>query len=261
MKLGIISNPSLSSFENAKSKALSFVEFCINVDRNVDEFLSEISEIKNHISKTKVEVLSMGRWGADKINSKGIINSELENDKKLIKATGELGCPVYNTGCNYVDNLSFFDNCKLAIEYFQTLVDFGKQYNVKIATYNCRWNNFVHSDPVWTIIHGHIKDLGIKFDPSHSIYDNGDYLSEMKKWGKRFYHVHIKGSLVINQERYDDPPAGLDQTDWGSFMAVLYAVGYDKTLSIEPHSQTWTGDLGEKGIDFTINYMNKFLFK
>lgn len=261
MKLGIISNPSLQDFERARKKGLSFLEFCTNVEKNVDEFIQRIDEIKNHIQQTNIEVLSMGRWGADKINQNGVIEQELENDKKLILATSQLNCPVYNTGCNYVEELSFFENCKFAIEYLQTLVEFGKQHNVKIATYNCRWNNFIHSDPVWTIIHGHIKDLGIKFDPSHSIYDSGDYLSEMKKWGKRFYHVHIKGSLVIDGERYDDPPAGLDQTDWGSFMAILYAVGYDKTLSIEPHSQTWGGEIGEKGVDFTIDYINKFLFK
>lgn len=76
------------------------------------------------------------------------------------------------------------------------------------------------------MIHGHLKDLWIKYDPSHSRYAKGaDYLSEMKKWGDRFAHVHIKGSMLIDGERFDDPPAGMDQTDWGAFMAVLYAKG------------------------------------
>jgi len=57
----------------------------------------------------------------------------------------------------------------------------------------------------------------------------------MKKWGKRFNHIHIKGSIKIDNERFDDPPAGMDLTDGGAFMSILYAYNYNKTLSIEPH--------------------------
>ena len=42
-------------------------------------------------------------------------------------------------------------------------------------------------------------------------------------------------------------------------MAILYKFGYDGGLSIEPHSGVWQGDLGERGIDFTIRYMKQFL--
>ena len=111
----------------------------------------------------------------------------------------------------------------------------------------------------WTVIHGFLPELGIKFDPSHSRYAGGDYLREMRDWGERFYHVHIKGSVIINGERFDDPPAGLDQTDWQSFMAILYAKGYSGGLSIEPHSHNWEGELGEKGLDYTVNFMRKLV--
>ena len=83
----------------------------------------------------------------------------------------------------------------------------------------------------------------------------------MKKWGKRFAHVHIKGSLQIDGERFDDPPAGLDGTNWGAFMAVLYANGYDGTLSIEPHSDIWReGALGDAGVDYTIKLIRSLMF-
>jgi sugar phosphate isomerase/epimerase len=106
---------------------------------------------------------------------------------------------------------------------------------------------------------GHLPDLFIKYDTSHSVYDNGDYLLETKKWGHRFAHVHIKGSLIVGGERYDDPPAGMDQINWGAFISALYRAGYDGTLSIEPHSETWKGELGEKGVNYTIRYMKNLL--
>ncbi len=168
---------------------------------------------------------------------------------------------MYITGCNKVEELSYYENCGLAISYFEKLIAHGAEKGVKIAVYNCRWNNFVCDPMAYTVIMGYLKDLYIKYDPSHCIYAGGDYLQETRDWGDRFLHVHLKGSLIVGGERYDDPPAGLDQTNWGAFLAILYAKGYDKCLSIEPHSANWRGELGEKGIDFTIQYFRNLMLK
>ena len=270
MKLGIIAPPVEESFKMAQQKGLSFLEFCINANKNLEivdytnikEFCSNIEQVKAWINKYGVKVGSIGRWGSNRIDIQGkIVEAELEASYNLIDAASKLGCEHFVCGCNYVEELSFYENCKAAIDYFSKLIEYGKSRGVKISTYNCRWNNFVHSSMTWTIIHGHLKDLGIKFDPSHTRYAGGDYLKEMHDWGERFYHVHIKGSLIIDGKRFDDPPAGLDQTDWGVFMAILYAKKYEGGLSIEPHSPNWRGEIGEKGVDFTISYINKFLFK
>lgn len=260
MKLGIITHYDKQGFETAKKYGLEYVEFVVNVGTDVEDFVKLVPTLMDLSKEYNIGISSVGRFGTDRINKEGnVIEEELINSYKLIDAIAELGCTNFVCGCNYVDELSFYQNCTAAIEYFTKVVEYSKKKGVKVSTYNCRWNNFVHSDPVWTIIHGHIKDLGIKFDPSHSIYDSGDYLSEMKKWGNRFYHVHIKGSLLIDGERFDDPPAGLDNTNWGAFMSVLYACKYDGVLSIEPHSHNWNGELGDKGIEYTVNYMKKLV--
>ena len=202
---------------------------------------------------------AVGRWGSERISKEGICSDELNLECRLIDASARLGCGVYITGCNFVDELSYYENCTLAISYFEKLIAYGREKGVKISTYNCRWNNFVCDPMAFTLIHGYLKDLYIKYDPSHCVYAGGDYLQEARDWGDRFLHVHLKGSLVVDGERYDDPPAGMDQTNWGAFLAILYAKGYDKGLSIEPHSANWTGELGEKGIDATIRYFRNLL--
>ena len=40
-----------------------------------------------------------------------------------------------------------------------------------------------------------------------------------------------------------------------AFFAILYKYGYDGYLSIEPHSPTWIGEKGEKGLKYTIKYI------
>jgi sugar phosphate isomerase/epimerase len=262
MNLGIIARPNEESFKNAAQKNLDFLEFCINIGHDTDEFFNDIEKVKGWISQYNVKVGSIGRWGSDRIDKKGnIIEEELQISYKLIDAASQLECKNFVCGCNYVEEISYYENCTAAINYFSKLIEYGNKKGVKISVYNCRWNNFVNNPMAWTIIHGHLKDLGIKFDPSHSYYDNGNYLKEMRDWGERFYHVHIKGALIIDGERFDDPPAGIDQIDWGSFMSILYAKGYKDGLSIEPHSETWRGELADKGINFTIDYMKKLLFR
>ncbi|NMA84041.1 MAG: sugar phosphate isomerase/epimerase [Epulopiscium sp.] len=260
MKLGIIADYTEKSFQIAKDKGLAFMEFCINIGHSIEQFLSSIDDINRWSHDYNVKVGSVGRWGSDRIDTQGkIIQEELQLTYQLIDATAALGCSNFVCGCNYRDELSYFENCAAAINYFTTLIEYAAPKGVKISVYNCRWNNFVHSDPAWTLIHGHVKELGIKYDPSHCYYAGGNYLEEMKQWAHRFYHVHVKGSLAIGGKRYDDPPAGLDQTNWGVFMAILYAEKYKGGLSIEPHSSNWQGELGEKGVDFTIKYMQQFL--
>ena len=41
--------------------------------------------------------------------------------------------------------------------------------------------------------------------------------------------------------------------------AEKYAAKYAGHLSIEPHSATWQGDLGERGLDLTIRYMRSLI--
>ncbi len=266
MKLGMMSyGYDKKEIKQIKDYGLDFVEYCVNaLEENPTEhidFLNRIDEIKSACKEYDIFVGSVGRWGGIKINEDGTPNEkEIEIDKMLIEAAGKLGCPIYLCNCNYAEKLSLYDNYTVTIKYFEELIKFGKQYGVTIATNNCRWNSYVHSDPAWSVVHGHLKELGIKFDPSHSIVANKEnYLSEMKKWGHRFVHIHIKGTVMIDGERFDNPPAGLDMTDWKSFFAILYKVGYNGNLSIEPHSETWQGELADKGIRYTIKTIKSLI--
>ena len=174
-----------------------------------------------------------------------------------------------NRGFNPVSYTHLDVYKRQTIKFYEQLIPYAKEKGIKVATPNCRWNNYVHSDPVWELVHGYLKDLYIKYDPSHCNYDgNKNPLGEVKRWADRIVHVHLKGTMHVNGERYEDPPAGMDQFDWPAFIAMLYSIHYDGTLSIESHKnwsyQFATTDaeraMADKGIDFTIKYMRQFIF-
>ena len=259
MKLGLITAPCASGIDHVANFGLNSAEFDINIGSDIDAFEAELPAIEEAMQRRGVSVDAIGRWGPDRITIEGPIEQELKTEYRLIDAAARLGTPVYITGCNAVEGLSFYQNCTLAIEYMEKLLEYAMPKGVKVATYNCHWNSFLDCDPAWTVVHGHLKELGIKFDPSHAIYAGRDVMSEMKQWGDRFVHVHLKGSLRVNGERIDDPPAGMDDTNWGAFMAMLYTKKYDGALAIEPHSETWQGEMGHRGIQYTIDYFRKMI--
>lgn len=260
MKLGIIGDWSEEGFRYVQSLGLDCVEFCYNHDKPTDKLLALVPSLNKWQEQYGVKILSMGRWGSKRINDDGTINEAvLKEDYDVIDAASAVGCPVFNCGCNYTQDKNYIENCEIAIGYFTKLLDYANGKNVKIATYNCDWSNFVYNDKAWSIIHTALPELGIKYDVSHCRGRRDDYLKEIRDWGSRFYHFHLKGTIYVDGEGYDDPPAGLDQTDWPTVMAMLHIHNYNEMLSIEPHSGEWVGEKGEWGIKYTINYFRPFI--
>lgn len=260
MYLGIINGWEEGHFKAVSEKGLQGIEFCINDKYESAEVLAKANEIKSYSEKYNVKVGSIGRWGMERINENGeIIESAFQHDKNLIDLASIVGCPVYNVGFNRIEKLSYYENCQKAIEYFKTLIDYARPKNVKIATYNCDWSNFVYNEKAWSVIHGALPELGIKYDPSHCYRRHGDYLKEIRDWGDRILHFHVKGTMDIAGEGYDDCPAGLDCLNWKGIMVVLYNTGYDNMLSIEPHSRNWHGGRGQWGVDYTIRFMRDLI--
>ena len=262
MKLGIIRTWTEQDFIWCKEKGLDFIECDINGGvKNVVNYMAELDEIKANIEKYGIGIGAIGRWGRDRIIGDGELNEEeLKCSYDLVDACEKLGAPVFMCGCNYLENLSFYDNCMAAIKYFQAVVDYATPKGVKVAVYNCDWNNFVYSPKTWDIILPAVPGLGIKYDASHSRYRGDDFMLEIKQYANRFYHMHLKGTLIVDGKRTDDPPAGLDQINWPALLSLLYAKRYNGGLSIEPHSGVWTDGLGEWGVDYTINYFKPLLY-
>ncbi len=262
MKLGIIRPNSAEYYDYAKSKGLDFLEICTNFDNESVAFIENEDATRANIERTGVPVLSVGRWNAEPVNVDGSINRDVvDMIKKQIDVTSRLGCPVFNLGVNRREELSLYQNYVSAITYLKEMVEYAGEKNVTVAVYNCSWNNFIYDNTGWEIVLGEIPELMLKFDSSHSYYRGEDYLGNIEKWAPRFAHMHVKGTCNMHGRYVDDPPAGIDDLDWRRIFALLYARGYDKTLSIEPHSGIWTGELGDRGVDFTINYIRPFILK
>lgn len=259
MKLGIITSPNKEGIQRVNRLGLEHAEFDINGD-DISAVTGNAGVLKAALSENGVHLCAVGRWGRNRLNPDLSVNEKEQKDEfDLIDFCESTGCGVYICGVNYVEGFSYYENITAAMGYLQSLIRHAAN-RVQICTYNCHWNSYIDKPREWDIVHDHIKALGIKYDPSHAINARRDYLSELAKYGGRVSHVHLKGTVNIDGVHIDDPPAGLDTVNWGAFLSILRKHGYQGALSIEPHSQTWQGELGEQGLKYTISYFKSLLF-
>lgn len=261
MRLGRIQNNySLEGFQLVKEQQLSFVEVCCNSEEEALNLVAKKADIKKAMEQTGIDVSSIGRWGHGKLQENGIVVPERkESYFKLLDAAMELGANTFVCGINYDDSISLYRNYVNAVDFFGELTDRSKDNPIKVALHNCDWDNFVIAPKQWEVLLSENPDLYIKFDPSHSYNHGENYLDVLSDWCERVAHMHIKGTCHAGKRWVDDPPAGMDDIQWPSLFAILYARGYDGDLSIEPHSATWSGELGNKGVLFTRDYIKQFL--
>lgn len=260
MKLGIINGWEEGHFRTVSEMGLDAIEFCVNHNYDSAEVLAKAEQIKSYSEKYNVAVGSVGRWGMDRIDENGeVIPEALAHDRNLVDFCSIVGCPVFNVGVNYTEKFSFYENCMIAVRYLGGLIEYARPKNVKIAVYNCSWSNFIYEEKAWSVVLGALPELGIKYDASHCCNRKGNYIRELRDWGSRVYHVHLKGVLRCDEDGIDDPPAGLDMINWGALFALLYINDFDGTVSIEPHSRVWSGAKGRWGVEFTIAYMRKYV--
>ena len=135
MKLGIIVDPDKRGFETAVNNGLSFIEICNNVGCDTNAITDEIPSIKLLCKETGVAIGSVGRWGTEKFDKAGsVIEEELLAGYSLIDAASELGSPVFNTGINYIDTISKYENINRSMDYFYKLIEYARPKGVKLPS-------------------------------------------------------------------------------------------------------------------------------
>lgn len=265
--------------------------------RPMAEILPKKEEIKAAVEKTGVEVGAVGRWASQILNAKGeVVPEEWADVKSVIDFGAYLGAKYYLCSVNYVPELTYYANITAAIGVLRDIVAYAGERGMECAIVNCMMgDNYIRTPEQWRLVLDEVPGLGIKYDPSHSFVHGGEhgaYLKEAMEWGDYFKYCHVKGVIQLGDSeepeewarykllkkypdlaekpefqhrrvganpKYDNPPAGIDSINWRAFFAALYQHDYDGYLSIEPHSSTWRGEKGEKGVKYTIKYIRDLM--
>ena len=259
MRIGFITNLSKEDFKFAAKQGIPCVEY--NFSDNLDA-VGKFKAVRKLMKKYEIEFSMIGMFGRNYISSdEAEAAKHLEDARTLVDLCQKIGAPCFVTGAGHAEDRSLDENADRASAFFGQILDYARDREVKVALYNCHWGNVAFAPDSWNLILPKLPDLGLKYDPSHAFYDGREYLKEILDWGNRFYHVHAKGGLRIAGQRFEDPPAGLDQIDWGSIMAVLYHHGYTGDINIEPHSGVWLAERRHDGILLARRHLLQYIIE
>jgi len=259
MRIGRISAYSTEGFDVAQAQGMQFIEICCNNDIQASAVVHDAERIKENVRRTGISVSSVGRWNHTLIENGEINAPQLQSYVELLQTAIDLGARTFVCGVNRDESLSYEQNVAMATEILGTLIA-AADGRIKVAVENCGWNNFLITPREWDTLFSALPELYIKYDPSHAYKRGQDYLAELSDYGHRVAHVHVKGIVRAGKTAIDDPPAGMDDLRWPAIFGILYARGYRGDLSIEPHSETWSGDLEDFGVRFTRDYIRPFVY-
>jgi sugar phosphate isomerase/epimerase len=191
------------------------------------------------------------------------VNAHLD---RVVDAAVLLGVEVVGTFVGADPSRSLTENLRSFAEIWPPLVDRARAKGIKIAIENCpmlfsgdEWPfgaNLARTPHIWREMFNVIPDtgFGLNLDPSHLVWQMIDYERVVYDFADRILHVHAKdmeidraglqehGVLSAGMNWQVPRLPGLGEVRWDRFCAALYAVGYDRWISIEHEDRAFEGD-------------------
>jgi sugar phosphate isomerase/epimerase len=192
------------------------------------------------------------------------VNAHLD---RVVDAAALLGVEVVGTFVGADPARSLTENLRAFVEIWPAIVDRARGKGVKIAIENCpmlfsgdEWpfgTNLARTPHIWREMFNVIPDanFGLNLDPSHLVWQMIDYERAVYDFGDRILHVHAKDMEIDRGGLYEHGVLsagmnwqvprlpGLGEVRWDRFCAALYAVGYDRWISIEHEDRVFEGDV------------------
>ena len=150
------------------------------------------------------------------------------------------------------------DKVRAAVEHFGPAVSEAQARGLQVAFYNCHWENVIDRPAAWDNALPLLPGVGVKFDPSHPLQAGRDWKAELLAAGPHLRHAHAKDVLKVGGKFISDPNPGLGDIRWEEFFGILYHVGYDGAVCIEPHSPVYTGERRHGFLELSQDYLRRF---
>lgn len=200
--------------------------------------LAAASRLQNLLQSTGVSISGLGYYpnplAADEAE-RSVAARQIEH---IIRAAALLGIRQANTFIGRDPRLSVDDNWPRFVEVWKPLVRLAEREAVRIGIENCpmfftcdEWpggKNLATTPAVWRRMFAELDspNIGLNYDPSHMVWQQMDYLSPLRDFAAKLFHVHAKDARV-DKHRLDD-------------VGILASAG----VSQPEASRTWRRRLG-----------------
>jgi len=303
MQLGFVSAilPDLSFdhvFETASRIGFDCVEVCCwpvgKAERryagvshiNVSSLCEKtVAEIHATMARTGVQISGLGYYPNPLSPVAGEAETAVAHLHGVIEAASRLGLTRVNTFVGRDWTKSVDDNWPQFLETWTPIIRFAEKHGVKIGIENCpmlftadEWpggKNLAVNPEIWTRMFADIPSefFGLNYDPSHMIWQHMDYLSPMREFRDRLFHIHAKDvrldpqrldrvGILAHPNRYHTPKLpGMGDVNWGKFFSTLTDSGYRGPVCVEVEDRAWEASLGDRiaSLQQSHDYLRNFV--
>lgn len=220
--------------------------------------------------KYQVKISGLGYYPNPLTSNEEEAQMYVSHIKKVIKAASLLGISKMNTFIGRDHTKSVEDNWPKMLATWKDIIAVATQAGVKVGIENCpmlftndEWpggKNLATTPKIWRKMFADIPSdfFGLNYDPSHMIWQHMDYLSPMRQFKDKLFHIHAK-DVRIDRENLNEvgimaPPnqwhspklPGLGDVNWGQFFSILTSVGYDGPVCVEVEDRAYEGSLEKR---------------
>lgn len=240
----------------------------------------EADRIKEVFRTNSMEISSLAYYDNNLDPDLEKRKNRLAHLKKVIDVARLLGVNLVGTFIGRCYYKTVKENFSEVRKVFPDIVKYASDRGVRIMIENCPMENIPYEGVVgniaynpetWHQLFEIVPDIGLNFDPSHFYWQKIDYLSCIREFKDKIFHVHAKDTEIIYKNlaregifghhwwRYRLP--GLGGINWSKFISVLGENGYDGVLSIEHEDPLWGGsdEKVKKGLILGQRHLSQFL--
>ena len=251
----------------------------------------EAEEIKSYFKEYGLTISSIAYYdnNLDRDSEKRkFINNHF---KKCVDAAVLLGVPSVGTFVGRNIDKSLEENFDEFEVVFKDLVKYAEERGIQVVIENCPMTGWQvkglpgtisFTPELWREMFKRVpnKNFGLNYDPSHLHAMLVDYMSPIKEFKDRIFHVHAKDTEVFEEKvkiygvfdkqlnvsneafgywRYRMP--GLGDVNWEQFLNELKEIGYEGAVSIEHEDPLYEGseEKVKEGLQLGINFLEKLI--
>jgi sugar phosphate isomerase/epimerase len=257
MQLGFLTSGTVEDVQFARKQGFDCVELALFDDTPL---FQDHRAFKQALVDEGIDLVAVSLFGKNHHDP----DEKTRNDhavlwEKAADLAADLGTGIFIAGAGRIPNIPDDKQWEPAVEELRPRIEAVQRRGLKFAFYNCHWENVIDRPAAWSRVLPEFPGVGIKFDPSHPVYDHRDWMAELFEAGPNLVHTHAKDVLRIGDTMVADPNPELGQIAWGAFFGILYQVGYDGAVCIEPHSPLYTGEHRHKFLALSGRYLRQFM--
>jgi len=235
-------------------------------------------ELRNAIGDADVKIEALGMFG-NPLEEQELDRATLRGWETLIDNAHLFGASVVSGFTGRIRGKPLTDSLPRYRQVWGELARRAADKGVRIAFENCamegNWQtgdwNIAHNPDAWEMMFNELGDdnIGLEWEPCHQLVYLIDPIPQIRKWARKFFHVHgkdatVRWDVIRESGIFGKHPfvqmrtPGFGDSDWTRVISELRLAGYRGTIDIEGwHDPVYRDALEMTGQVRALDYLKQ----